>query len=181
MSEKEIRDYSAAKGFHPQTLERWLSWQPDDAGALARLAIALKISENHLRDLMDWLEEIALRDRQSIQAILASKAVDDSATDPRLGRPDRLKRIKEQLRRLRFPRLAETEDRIHAKIHDLKLHPEIRLSVPPGLEGGQLRVEFTAASHDELRELAARLQEATEKAGMPEIFALLAGQSTKQS
>jgi hypothetical protein len=50
MSEIEIRDYSTAKGFHPQTLERWLSWQPDDAGALAGLAIALKISENHLRD-----------------------------------------------------------------------------------------------------------------------------------
>ena len=179
MSEREIRDYSAAKGFHPQTLERWLSWQPDDAGALARLAIALKIGENHLRDLMDWLEEIALRDRQSIHAILASKAIDDSATDPRLGRADRLKRIKEQIRRRRFPRLAETEDAVRVKIQDLKLHPEIRLSVPPGLEGGQLRVEFTAASHAELKLLATKLTEAADKGSMPEIFDLLAGHSSK--
>ena len=179
MSEREIRDYSTAKGFHPQTLERWLSWQPDDAGALAGLAISLKISENHLRDLMDWLEEISLRDRRSIHAILTSKAVDDSATDPRLGRADRLKRIKEQLRRLRFPRLAETEDAIRAKIHDLKLHPEIRLSVPPGLEGGQLRIEFAAASHAELKQLATKLTEAADKASMPEIFDLLAGHTTK--
>ena len=179
MSEQEIRDYSAAKGFHPQTLERWLSWQPDDAGALAGLAIALKISENHLRDLMDWLEEISLRDRQSIHAILTSKAIDDSATDPRLGRADRLKRIKEQLRRLRFPRLAETEDAIRGKIQDLKLHPEIRLTVPPGLEGGQLRIEFAAASHAELKQLATKLTEAADKASMPEIFDLLAGHTTK--
>ena len=82
---------------------------------------------------MDWLEEISLRDGQSIHAILTSKAIDDSATDPRLGRADRLKRIKEQIRRLRFPRLAETEDSIRAKIQELKLHPEIRMSVPPGL------------------------------------------------
>jgi len=175
MLEREIRDYSKAKGFHPQTLERWLSWQPDDAGALARLAISLKISENHLRDLMDWLEEIALRDRLSIQAILASKSVDDSATDPRLGRADRLKRIKEQIRRLRFPRLAETEDAIRAKIQDLKLHPEIRLTVPPGLEGGQLLIEFAAASHAELKQLTTKLTEATDRGGMPEIFDLLAG------
>jgi hypothetical protein len=179
MSEREIHDYSTAKGFHPQTLERWLSWPPDDAGALARLAISLRISENHLRDLMDWLEEISLRDRQSIHAILTSKAINDSATDPRLGRADRLKRIKEQLRRLRFPRLAETEDAIRGKIHDLKLHPEIRLTVSPGLEGGQLRIELAAASHAELKQLAAKLTEAVDKGSMPEIFDLLAGHTTK--
>ena len=179
MSEQEIRDYATAKGFHPQTLERWLNWQPDDAGALAQLAFALKVSENHLRDLMDWLEEISLRDGQTIHAILTSKAIDDSATDPRLGRADRLKRIKEQIRRLRFPRLAETEDAIRAKIQELKLHPEIRMTVPPGLEGGQLRVEFAAASHAELKLLATKLTEATDKTGMAEIFDLLAGHSSK--
>lgn len=179
MLEQEIREYSAAKGFHPQTLERWLTWQPDDAGALARLAITLKISENHLRDLMDWLEEISLRDRQSIHAILASKSVEDFATDPRLGRADRLKRIKEQLRRLRFPRLAETEDAIRGKIQDLKLHPEIRLTVPPGLEGGLLRIEFAAASHAELKQLATKLTEAADKGSMAEIFHLLGGQKNK--
>ena len=128
---------------------------------------------------MDWLEEIALRDRRSIEAILASKSVEDFATDPRLGRADRLKRIKEQLRRLRFPRLAETEDAIRGKIQDLKLHPEIRVTVPPGLEGGQLRIEFAAASHAELKQLATKLTEAADKGIMPEIFDLLAGQKSK--
>lgn len=177
MSEREIRNYSTAKGFHPQTLERWLSWQADDASALARLAIALKISENHLRDLMDWLEEVARRDHRSIHAILTSKTIDDSATDPRLGRADRLKRVKEQIRRLRYPRLVETEDAIQRKIGELKLHPEIRLTVPPGLEGGRLRVEFSATNHAELKQLAVKLTEALDKPSMPEIFDLLAGQT----
>jgi len=128
---------------------------------------------------MDWLEEIALRDRQSIHAILTSKSIDDSATDPRLGGADRLKRIKEQIRRLRFPRLADTEDAIRAKIQELKLHPEIRVSVPPGLEGGQVRIEFAAASHAELKQLTTKLTEATDNASMPEIFDLLAGQTSK--
>lgn len=128
---------------------------------------------------MDWLEEIALRDRLSIHAILTSKSIDDIATDPRLGRADRLKRIKEQIRRLRFPRLAETEDAIRGKIQELKVHPEIRVSVPPGLEGGQVRIEFTAASHAELKQLATKLTEAADKANMGEIFDLLAGQTSK--
>ncbi len=110
---------------------------------VAKLALDLKIGENQLRDLMDWSEEIALRDGIAIAAIFAGKVIDDIATDPRLGRADKVKRIKESLRKLRFPRLAQTEDEIHDKIRALKLQPEIRVTVPPGLEGGRLQIEFS--------------------------------------
>lgn len=175
MSESAIRDYAKARGFHTQTLERWLSWQPSDQVALAELAFALKIGENHLRDLMDWLEEIALRDQAPIHQVLGRTMVGDITTNPRLGRADRLKRLKEQVRRWRFPRLAETEDAIRTKIQALKLHPSVRLSAPPGLEGGRLQVEFSAASHEELNRLTAKLSNALEETVMAEIFELLSG------
>jgi hypothetical protein len=146
-----------------------------DSAALYRLAFGLKIGENHLRDIMGWLEEIALRDQSPIERLLADKAITEIETDPRLGRADKLKRIKEQVRRWRFPRLAETEDAIYARIRELKLSPEIRLSLPPGLEGGRVQVEFAASSQDELRRLVANLAEAKEKDAVREIFDLLAG------
>lgn len=175
MSETAIRDYAKARGFHVQTLERWLSWQSSDRAALAELVFALKFGENHLRDMMDWLEEIALRDDAPIHEILGRKMVGDITTDPRLGRADKLKRVKDQVRRWRFPRLAETEDAIRAKIQGLKLHPGVRLSVPPGLEGGRLQVEFSAASHEELKQFTAKLSEAAENTVVAEIFELLSG------
>ena len=138
MSESAFRSFAEAKGFHAQTLSRWLSWQAADRAALAKLALDLKIGENHLRDLMDWSEEIALRDGIAIAAIFAGKAVDDIATDPRLGRADKVKRIKESLRRLRFPRLARTEDEIQGKIRALKLQPEIRVTRAAGFGGRQI-------------------------------------------
>jgi hypothetical protein len=165
MSEVAIRDYAKARGFRAQTLERWLSWELLDRAALAELVLALKIGENHLRDLMDWLDEIALR----------RKVVGDIATDPRLGRGDKLKRVKEQLRRWRFPRLAETEDAIRAKIQSLKLQTGINLSVPRGLEGGRLQVNFSAVSHAELKQLMAGLSDASDKTDMADIFDLLVG------
>ena len=177
MSEAQIRDYATEKGFHPQTLERWLGWDERDREGLFRLAYALKIGENHLRDLMDWLEEVALRDPPSIHEILSGPDIHRIETDPRLGRADKLKRIKEQIRRLRFPRLVETEDAIRARIQALGLHPAIRLSVPTGLEGGKLHVEFNAASPDELKKLSAKLADAADKAQVKEIFAFLIGQS----
>jgi hypothetical protein len=176
MTDTAICDYTKAKAFHPRTLERWLSWQPADRSALADLAIPLKMGENHLRDIMDWLEEIALRERAKIHEILSLRAVTDCAGDPRLGRGDKLKRVKEEVRRMRFPRLAETEDAIRARIQALKLHPEVRLSVPPGLEGGRLQVEFHAGSREELKRVAEKLAGAVETESVGQIFALLAGE-----
>lgn len=137
--------------------------------------MALKVGENHLRDLMDWLEEIELRDGRAIDAILADRIIAEIETDPRLGRADKLKRIKEQVRRQRFPRLASMEDAIKKHIRELKLQPEIILAAPAGLEGGGLRVEFSASSQQELKRLAAKLMEAADHEAVREAFALLAG------
>jgi ParB family chromosome partitioning protein len=124
---------------------------------------------------MDWLEEIALRDNCPVDMILADRQLHEVSTDPRLGRADKVKRIRELIRRRRFPRLAAAEDMLQARIADLKLAPEIMLSAPPGLEGGRLRVEFSASSQQELRTLAERLAAAAEKDAAREAFALLAG------
>ena len=175
MSEAQIRDYARSKGLHAQTLERWLSWDQADRDALCQLAISLKIGENHLRDLMDWLEEIALRDQSEIHALLRGKVITEIESDPRFGRADKLKRIKEQVRRVRFPRLAQTEDSIRARIQELKLHPEIKVTVPPGLEGGSLQVEFSASNHQQLKSQIAKLAEAANSDSLAEVFGILAG------
>jgi hypothetical protein len=175
MGESAIRDYASSRGFHRQTLERWLGWTEADRDALADLAVGLKISENHLRDMMDWLEEISLRDGSTICEILAGSSIDSIRTDPRLGRADKLKRIKERLRRWRFPRLAAIEDALTERIKALHLPAGIRLSAPPGLEGGRLKIEFDAGSAAEMWDFSGRLRDAAESDDMTQIFALLAG------
>ena len=142
---------------------------------MAEIVFALKVSENQLRDAMDWLEEIALRDQSTIHEILGGSVITEIHTDPRLGRADKVKRIKDQLRRIRFPRLAETEDAIQKRIQSLKLQPEIRVSLPPGLEGGRIQVEISAASREELRRASKKLSDATENELTAEIFTLLSG------
>lgn len=173
MSASAIRDYAESKGFRQQTLERWLGWLPADRDLLAHIAISLKISENHLRDLMDWLEEISLRDRVPIHDILARPTIESIHTDPRLGRADKLKRIKEQVRRWRFPRLASLEEALRARLKALDLPKEIKISVPPGLEGSCLSVEFSAANAAEWQELTRRLAATADSESIAEIFELL--------
>jgi len=180
MTAQTIQEYALSKGFHPQIKERWLSWNANDGAALLEVALTLKAGENHLRDLMDWLEEIELRDGVAISELLQSKTIADIRTDPRLGRADRLKRIKDQIRRIRFPRLSQIEDLIQSKIRQLKLPPAVKLSAPAGLEGGDLRIEFTAASPAEFKHMAAKLGAAAESESLVEIYVLLKGTASAE-
>jgi len=180
MSESAIRDYALAKGFHRQTLERWLGWAPMDRDALAEIALGLKISENHLREMMDWLEEISLREQSKIREVMSKQEIFSIKTNPRLGRADKLKRLKEQFRRWRFPRLAAIEDAIRQNIQALKLPAEIRLSVPPGLEGGRLQAEISAVDLTEFQRLTRKLSEAAATNQVAEIFQRLSGEPAKE-
>ncbi len=175
MSEAAIREYAKSRGFHPQTLERWIGWWETDRNALAKLALELKASENHVRDMMDWLEEISLRDSANIHDILGRREIALIHTHPRLGRPDKLKRIKEQLRRWRFPRLAAMEDSLAADVRALRLPSTIHVSAPPGFEGGRLNFAFEAGTPAELKELIEHLRKAAASEPMSRIFALLNG------
>jgi hypothetical protein len=175
MSDERIRQYAQEKGFRPVTLQRWLSWDPPDRQGLLDLALATRASENHLRDLIEWLEEISLRDHVAITDALAIGPIAKIATDPRLGRADKLRQIKHQIRRLRFPRLSSIEDSIQARIRELQLKAPVRVSVPAGLEGAKLHVEFEASTQEEFLSAVRQLAEVTHHSSLDKIFALLRG------
>lgn len=176
MLDKEIVEYAREKGLHQKVLDRWLGLADADQGALLDLARGLKIGGNHLTDLLDWLEEIHLRDGTSPSEVLRKESVSRILSDPRLGRNDKLKRLKDELRRLRFPRLSRIEEEIQKKIREMKLKPQIRTLVPPGLEGGALTLQLKASSYEEMRELVRELERVLEREEMKELFDLLRGE-----
>lgn len=157
-------------------MDRWLELSEPDQDALLELAEAVRLSENHFRDFFDWLEEIVLRDGGTIRQTLERATLSRILSDPRLGRNDKLKYLKEEVRRLRFPRLARMEQEIQERIRGLKLGPQIQMRVPPGLEGGALTVEVRATHFEELKGLVAELDRALERDSVKTIFALLCGE-----
>ena len=181
MLDQSIHDYATEKGFHKQTIERWLRLDAADRQALWDLVKELRMGENHLRDFLDWLEEIALRDGITFSDILKGESVSRILSAPRLGRNDKLKQLKEDVCRLRFPRLAQIEGEIEKKIRDMKLKPQIHINVPPGLEGGTLTVQLKAADYEELKRLVRELGQALEGEALKEIFALVRGESALPS
>jgi len=152
---------------------RWLALNDADRAAFLSLMQEIKAGENHLKDLLDWAEEIALRDGTAMATLV--KNLSATIDDPRLGRNDKVKRLKDELRRLRFPRLARLEDEIQRRVRELKLAKGVSLSVPVGLEGGSVTIEIEASSADQMRTLVRSLAGAVESGSMNEIFSLLHG------
>lgn len=180
MIDERILRYGKEKGFHAHTLERWLNLAEPDREAILGLVQCLKPSENHLRDFLDWLDEISLRDGLSPRDVLSGEPLVRISSDPRLSRSDKLKRIKEEVRRLRFPRLSRIEDAIQQTVRDMRLSSRIQVIIPPGLEGVTVTVQVKASTHEELKRLVGEVEKASETEAMREIFALLRGESSRQ-
>ncbi len=172
-SHDAIRAFAQERRYAPATLARWLALAPGDARALLALAQELRLGENQLRDLWDWAEEIGQRDGLSLEQVLLLDPVAMVRRTRNVGRNDKLKLIKAALRRVRFPQLAATEERLAELVRQLDLPRNIRVSLPDFLEGDEVRVEIVAESSATLRVAADRLRTVADTPTCQEIFRLL--------
>lgn len=147
---QRVGAFAAAHRLPPALAERWHGLAAADAEALADLAEALRLGENHLRDVLEWAEEIALRDGGGVADVLRRPAV-VAALGRDLGRNEAVKAVREALRRLRFPRLVAAEERFERALRALRLPANVRLVAPPNLRDTELRLEIRAGDAESLR------------------------------
>ncbi len=168
-----VRSCVEERRYSTTTLERWLTLEALDAQALVDLVQELRPSENQLRDLWDWAEEIGHRDGLSLTQVLALEAPAKARRSRNLGRNDKLKVLKNALRRLRFPQLAATEERLAALVRELDLPRNVRITFPEFLEGDEVRVEIVADTPASLERAAERLRAAAHTPACHAMFQLL--------
>lgn len=169
---EQIAAYSQLKRLSPQTVARWQAWAEPDQAALWELVQALQLGENHLRDFLDWCEEIALRDGNTVAAFLARPELRRPLT-AQLGRNDKLKAVKDALRKLRYPRLSQLEEELRLAVKALDLGGRVQVSFPPSLEGEDITVTITARNAKELDEHVTRVRQRLEDGAIQRLFALL--------
>jgi hypothetical protein len=168
----QITAYAQEKHLSPRTLARWQAWAEDDQAALLALAQELQLGENHLHDFLDWLEEIALRDGGTVRDLLARPEI-QRPLSTKLSRNDKLKAVKDTLRKIRYPQLSRLEGELRAAVKALDLGNRVRVSFPPGLEGDEVTIEIKTRNVRELGESIARLQQRINDGGVQRIFDLL--------
>jgi hypothetical protein len=168
----QIIAYSQEKRLSAQTLRRWQSWAEEDQAALLVVANELRLNENQLRDFLDWLEEIITRDGVTVRDILGRGDL-RHPLQANLSRNDKLKAVKEALRKIRYPRLSRLEDDLRAAVKALDLGSRVRVSFPAALEGDEITVEIKARSVQELGNSLVTMQQKLADGSLRRVFELM--------
>ena len=167
--ERAVSAFTTERSYGAAIVERWRQLPTADAAALLSLAQELRLGENQLRDLWDWADEIAARDRLSLSDLLASPTITAARGRP-VSRNDKLKLIKGALRCLRFPQLAALEDRLAILVRALDLPANVRVVLPEFLEGDAVRIEFAATNAAALRAAGTALARAADSSACTRSF-----------
>jgi hypothetical protein len=152
---------------------RTSAWTAAERAQLHEVVVDVRPSARHLADVLDWLDDIAARDGVRPAAVLAAPTL-RTALAARGSAPDRLKRWKESLRRLRYPRLVAREQAFREAARALDLGRGVTLAPPAGLEGGTVSVTIRAASAAELEAVLDRFERCRRAGDLTRLFDLLA-------
>jgi hypothetical protein len=171
MAEFDLDSYAERRNLREATVHRVRGLDEASRAAVLALVVPLALNDNNLRDVLDFLEDIAARRGTAIAAVLESAEI--AALRKRdMGRSDRIRELKGCLYRLRYPQLSAALRRIEELRRSLHLPNRVRLELPENLEGDELTVTLRAGSAKQLRELVAATASAFERDEIETIFAV---------
>src|SRR5258706_10703817 len=152
--------------------ERWLAMVTPSRMGLLDVAERLNLRTGQLAAAIDLLDEIEVREGISPAQTLLREEVQRSFKLTGSG-PWRAAAFIEALRKIRFPRLREAEERLSSGIAALKLPSGIRVELPKDLGSDELTIRLGARTGRELEKLIDALTE--KKASLARLAELLDG------
>ena len=170
----EILQRGLAVGqLHLDTVLAVSSWKPEELRFLVDLITRYSLGRNRQRELVGLLQDLAVIEGKPVSAIWEESGAGSVDRDEQLSPQDRIGRTRTALRRLRFPRLTEYEDRFRSLKSALRLPSGLKLGVPPYFEGDSVSIRMEARSVDELRRLLTEGAKLRDREELGMIFELL--------
>ena len=151
----------------------WANFPTEDQQAILVLVRAVKPGQNLLRNYLQLLGEIALRDSLSVQDILMDKSIQDVMRDPQMSKSGGREIVHRILRRRRNPVVKKIENDFDSARKGLKLDGEVSLEPPAFFEGDKIKVAFEIGSRKELEKKALGLLEASRRPSVSKLFSIL--------
>jgi hypothetical protein len=172
IDDTEIRRWAVERHLPDVHLRRWLALAEDDRAALLELVGELRLRTGQFVTAFELLEEIRVRERTPIGAILVRREL-RRILDGTGSAPGRTRELIGALRAIRFPRLKRAGDRLAAEIAALGLPTGIKVVLPKELSSDEVRIEISAHGGAELEQLIDSV--AAARAGIGRIADLIGG------
>ncbi len=163
----------AQEGWPARAVLPLCAWRADAQQAFFEVEKALRPGANKLAELATGLEEIALQRDQPIESFMVELKLRTRALDEAIPPQERLRLIREVVRRARYPTLARMERRAEELVDKLQLTPHVSVRPPEGFEGDAYEARFTFGSPEDLKRIGRRLLEAADDPSAGELRSLL--------
>jgi len=139
---------------------------PSEAGArMVQLFCDLQLGLNKQQEIYTLVTEIAQREDLSIEDVLTDDLFRKTLKNEKLDRPQKGRRIRDFLKKKRFPNLMKAESKFREDVTKLKLGNHMKLIPPADFEGSlySLNLKFrNLAELEECRGTLDRILEAPE-------------------
>jgi ParB/RepB/Spo0J family partition protein len=138
-----------------------------------RVLSSCRANVNETRELLSIIPDVAAMKNLSSKKFIKDELgpiIGDESEPPRR----RLERLREHLRRTRYPRLTQAEAQFEAAVDDMKLGDGCRIAAPRYFEGDEITITIKGKDAGRIGEALERLSPEKEQ-GLEKLFAILRG------
>lgn len=139
------------------------------AGAFTRLFGEFKLSLNKQREIVTLVKEIARREGISELTLLEERQLQKIIDDREGDRGHRARKMRDYLKRRRFPQIVKAESEFEKQRKQLNLGSNIKLMAPKNFEDTRYTFNLTFSSISELKALNGRLDQLIQHPGLKDI------------
>ena len=156
--DQDIKDALADNRLDEGAAIKLLNFSSQERIMLFQFLTLLKFSRNKRNEIIDTIYDITQRDECSMSDILNSKGLKDILGNKELNIPQKGKRVRHLLRKLRYPKIVKAEEDFLRIQGELDLGDDIRLTPPPFFEGERYGIEFEFGTINELEENVKKIE-----------------------
>ena len=145
-------------------------WNEAGREAAETLLAALRPGVNKCRELLELIEETAVKDGVPPQALLNREEIQKPLNEADLPPNEKYETIHKHLRRWRYPVLTDLQKQVYQAIDRLKLDGRIKLRTPENFESDQFKIELNFSSREELTAQVEQLFRITDAEALDELI-----------
>ena len=172
---ESIKTYLAEHELPMSVLELLGNLPPTDRQAVFALIAELRLGVNKMKELLSHLDDIALREGQSVAQIVQDSRIQRVLTDAALQGPQKAEQIRRIIRVLRYPQFTELEQRYQQTLQQLHIPKGVRVQTDRFFEDDRLSVGFQFQDPEELQRVAQQLVELSKQPELAEVLHIIQG------
>lgn len=147
-------------------------YSKSDRDSVIKIAETLMPGRNRLKEIIVFLEEIALLKKSSITEITKQYLV-NVVENSKSSRKERTEKIRQKLKELRYPRMTKLEKRWDECLKNLHLPPEIKITPPLSFEGKKIKLEISFSTKETLTRSLLKLNKTLKSDSLAELINLV--------